>query len=103
MRKQHQDKRHTAEPKGEAIRRTAEILIIEDDPEVRDLLDHLLKDEGYSTAVARDGAAAIDLVTRGTVQPDLILTDFNLPNGMDGLQAQQNCARIFTEKFRSSF
>lgn len=85
--KQHQDERHTGEPKDEAIRRTAEILIIEDDPEVRDLLDHLLKDEGYRTAVARDGAAAIDLVTRGTMQPDLILTDFNLPNGMDGLQA----------------
>jgi two-component system, chemotaxis family, CheB/CheR fusion protein len=84
--KQHENERRAAEPKGEAIRRTAEILIIEDDPEVRDLLDHLLKDEGYRTAVARDGAAAIDLVTQGKMLPDLILTDFNLPNGMDGLQ-----------------
>jgi two-component system CheB/CheR fusion protein len=85
--KQHGRNLCVAEPKNEAIRRTAEILIIEDDPEVRDLLDHLLKDEGYRTAVARDGAAAIDLVTQGAMQPDLILTDFNLPNGMDGLQA----------------
>jgi two-component system CheB/CheR fusion protein len=85
--KQHESDRCVVESKSEAIRRTAEILIIEDDPEVRDLLDHLLKDEGYRTAVARDGAAAIELVTQGTMQPDLILTDFNLPNGMDGLQA----------------
>ena len=85
--KQHENDRCVAEPKSESILPTAEILIIEDDPEVRDLLDHLLKDEGYRTAVARDGAAAIDLVTQGTMQPDLILTDFNLPNGMDGLQA----------------
>jgi two-component system CheB/CheR fusion protein len=85
--KQHDSNPCVAEPKSETVRRTAEILIIEDDPEVRELLDHLLKDEGYRTAVARDGAAAIDLVTQGTMQPDLILTDFNLPNGMDGLQA----------------
>jgi two-component system, chemotaxis family, CheB/CheR fusion protein len=84
--KQHENDRCVAEPKSESILPTAEILIIEDDPEVRDLLDHLLKDEGYRTAVARDGAAAIDLVTQGTMPPDLILTDFNLPNGMDGLQ-----------------
>ena len=84
--KQHENHRCVAEPKSESILPTAEILIIEDDPEVRDLLDHLLKEEGYRTAVARDGAAAIDLVTQGTMPPDLILTDFNLPNGMDGLQ-----------------
>lgn len=83
---QHENERCAAEPKSEAVRRTAEILIIEDDPELRELLDHLLKEEGYRTAVARDGAAAIDLVTQGAVRPDLILTDFNLPNGMDGLQ-----------------
>jgi two-component system, chemotaxis family, CheB/CheR fusion protein len=85
--KPNENGRCAAEPKNEAVRRTAEILIIEDDPEVRELLDHLLKEEGYRTAVARDGAAAIDLVIQGAVRPDLILTDFNLPNGMDGLQA----------------
>jgi two-component system, chemotaxis family, CheB/CheR fusion protein len=85
--KPHANGRSMDQPKGEAVRRTGEILIIEDDPEVRDLLDHLLKDEGYRTAVAADGAAALSLVTEGKARPDLILTDFNLPNGMDGLQA----------------
>jgi two-component system CheB/CheR fusion protein len=81
-----EDTRPLAEPKLESVRRSGEILVIEDDPEVRDLLDHLLKDEGYRTAVAPDGAAALRLVTAGTIRPDLILTDFNLPNGMDGLE-----------------
>jgi two-component system, chemotaxis family, CheB/CheR fusion protein len=85
--KPHENGRSVDQPKGEAVRYTGEILIIEDDPEVRDLLDHLLKDEGYRTAVAPDGAAALHLVMEGKVRPDLILTDFNLPNGMDGLQA----------------
>jgi two-component system CheB/CheR fusion protein len=85
--KQHQSDRRVDEPKAEVAPRNGSILIVEDDPELRDLLEHLLKDEGYRTAAARDGAAALDLVTQGLVRPDLILTDFNLPNGMNGLQA----------------
>jgi two-component system CheB/CheR fusion protein len=84
--KQHANSRCVDEPRVEAVRRTGEILIIEDDPELRDLLDHLLKDEGYRTAVAPNGTAALGLVAEGAIQPNLILTDFNLPNGMDGLQ-----------------
>lgn len=83
--------RRVDEPRVEAVRRNGEILIIEDDPELRDLLDHLLKDEGYRTAVVPHGAAALGLVAEGAIHPDLILTDFNLPNGMDGLQA---CAKL---------
>ena len=44
------------------------------------------KDEGYRAATAPDGLAALELVTQGAVRPDLILADYNLPNGMDGLQ-----------------
>ena len=70
----------------EAARRTGAILVVEDDPEVRELLELLLKDEGHRTATAPDGIAALDLVARGTIRPDLILADYNLPNGMNGLQ-----------------
>ena len=45
-----------------------------------------LKDEGHRATAAPDGIAALELVARGTVRPDLILADYNLPNGMDGLQ-----------------
>jgi two-component system CheB/CheR fusion protein len=62
------------------------ILVIEDDPEVRELLELLLKGEGYRVAAAPDGTAALDLVARGIVKPDLILADYNLPNGLNGLQ-----------------
>ncbi len=62
------------------------ILVIEDDPEIRGLLELFLNDEGHHAAAAADGAVALDMVARGTIQPDLILADYNLPNGMDGLQ-----------------
>ena len=70
----------------DTVRRASKILIIEDDPEVRELLEILLTDEGHRTLSAPDGVTALDLVTRGPVRPDLVLSDYNLPNGMDGLK-----------------
>jgi two-component system CheB/CheR fusion protein len=67
------------------VGRTGTILIVEDDSEVRELLELFLEDEGHRAVTAPDGIAALDLVARGTVRPDLILADYNLPNGMDGL------------------
>ena len=69
-----------------APNRTGAILVIEDDPEVRSLLELILTDEGHRAAAARDGTAALEWVTRDTFRPDLILADYNLPNGMNGLE-----------------
>ena len=66
--------------------RAGEILIVEDDPEVRGLLERLLQEDGHRTATAPDGIAAMDMVARGTAHPDLLLADYNLPHGMDGLE-----------------
>ena len=68
------------------VNRTGAILVVEDDPEVSELLELLLKDEGHRVATVPDGVAALELVARGTIQPDIILADYNLPNGMNGLQ-----------------
>ncbi len=66
-----------------APRRAGRVLIVENDPEVRELLNMILSDEGHEPFAVHDGPAALDLVT--LVQPDLVLTDYNLPGGMDGL------------------
>jgi len=77
------------------VHHTGVILIIEDDPELCGLLELLLKDEGHRAAIATDGAAALDLVARGTVRPDLILADYNLPNNVDGLQVAAKIRDMF--------
>jgi len=69
-----------------AVRRAGVILVVEDDPEVRGLLELVLGEDGHRTATAPDGIAALELVTRGPVRPDLIIADYNLPNGLTGLE-----------------
>jgi two-component system CheB/CheR fusion protein len=79
-------RRGKADGTVEGVRRTGAILIVEDDPNVRKFLTLALTDEGHRAVAARDDITALELVARGEVRPDLILADYNLPNGMDGLQ-----------------
>lgn len=67
-----------------SARAKGRLLVVEDDPEVRDLLELLIGEEGYATTVAADGAAALALVAQG-IRPDLVLSDYNLPGGLDGI------------------
>ncbi|MDR3435560.1 CheR family methyltransferase, partial [Telmatospirillum sp.] len=62
------------------------ILIIEDGPDIRGLLEALLLADGFRVLAAADGVEALDMIARKAVRPDLILADFNLPNGMNGLE-----------------
>ena len=73
-------------PKATEAHRVASILVIEDDPEVRDSLEMVLTEDGHRVVAGADGSAALELVTRGTMRPDLILADYNLPDGMNGLE-----------------
>jgi two-component system CheB/CheR fusion protein len=63
----------------------AAILVVEADPVVREMLDLLFASEGYRTTAAADGNQALVLV-RGAIRPDLVVADYGLPNGLNGLQ-----------------
>ena len=78
-----------AEASAHIAPRSGTILIVEDDPEVRENLELFLKEEGYDAATAVDGPAALELAVRRTIRPDLVLADYNLPNGMNGIQVCQ--------------
>ena len=74
--------------------RTGAILIIEDDPEVREPLQLFLHEEGYAISTAVDGPAALEAVARGTMRPDLVLADYNLPNGLNGVQISEKLSQV---------
>lgn len=61
------------------------ILIVDDEQQIRTILKHLLRDEGYLTRSADSGYKAIQLVHE--FRPDLILMDQKMPgiNGIDTL------------------
>ena len=69
--------------------RSGSILIIEDDPEIRDHLALYLRDEGFTAATAMDGPAALELAANASGAPDLVLADYNLPGGMNGVEVAQ--------------
>jgi DNA-binding response OmpR family regulator len=60
------------------------ILVVEDEPTVADLIEAVLAGEGYTVAIARDGAQGLMLARDWS--PDLILMDIMLP-AVDGTTA----------------
>jgi PAS domain S-box-containing protein len=59
------------------------ILVVEDDPDLRDLTPRILEGLGYRTITAEDGPDACLLLDR-TDHIDLLLTDVILPKGING-------------------
>jgi two-component system, OmpR family, response regulator VicR len=53
------------------------ILIIEDDKIINNVIEFLLKKEGYEIEIARDGNEGLEKVA--SCNPDLIITDIMLP------------------------
>jgi len=65
------------------------ILIVDDSPSVRKLVEFTLKSKGFQVTPAEDGLQALELI--GKEQFDAIILDINMPR-MDGLK--------FLEKMR---
>jgi DNA-binding response OmpR family regulator len=59
----------------------SDILIVEDDPDIADLLVHYLKREGFNTRTVTTGSAALAAVR--TAPPDVLVLDVLLPE-LDG-------------------
>lgn len=64
----------------------ATILVVEDDPLIRELLTRLLRIERYAVITAVDGESGVRVAS--TYRPHLIIMDIGLPI-LDGLQATQ--------------
>lgn len=62
-------------------RRAAHVLVVEDDPDIRSLLEQRIRRLGHASSSA--GSAELALVACAERTPDLVLLDLGLP-GMDG-------------------
>lgn len=68
-----------------------QILVVDDEPELRQMLRRYLKAEGFDVAEATDGETA--LTTIKNVEPDLVVLDVGLP-GMDGFAVLQEARKL---------
>jgi DNA-binding response OmpR family regulator len=67
-------------------------LVVEDDPDIVELIEHYLRAEGFEVEAARDGRAGLERLRAGSFA--VVLLDLQLP-GMDGLSV---CREIRADK-----
>ncbi len=65
----------------------AKVLLIDDDPSYRDLLEFILSEEGHDVRTVSSAEAAIDMSE--TFMPDVLVADWMLRNDMNGLDASR--------------
>jgi DNA-binding response OmpR family regulator len=78
----------TTEDTREDVSQRRRVLIVDDEPTVREVVGQYLELEGYSVIKAADGLEALRLAE--TSPPDLVILDLMLP-GVDGLEV---CRRL---------
>jgi two-component system phosphate regulon response regulator PhoB len=67
------------------------VLVVEDEPDIRELLRHQLRKEGYSVECVGDGPSAIEVARRA--RPAVVILDVMLP-GMSGVEV---CRKLRAE------
>ena len=82
------EKRDTTLEMKHATPSRLRVLIVEDNPDVLAVLTAFLHAWGHEVCEAVDGWAA--LRAADTFQPDVVVSDIDLPNGMDGCAVAQH-------------
>lgn len=72
---------HNKSTKGEYNHDMKKILVVEDEPEIRELLGNYLRHEGYETVLAGDGVEALSVFSADKF--DLVILDIMIPK-IDG-------------------
>ena len=70
------------------------ILVVEDEPDLRDLVSQVLESRGYKVVSAGSGAEALETWAKRSGNIDLLLTDMVMPDGLTGVKLAE---RLTTE------
>ena len=65
------------------------LLVVDDDPDIRECLTEVLSDEGYEVRTAANGVEALEFLRQNAETPCLVLLDLMMPimNGFQVLEA----------------
>jgi CheY-like chemotaxis protein len=74
------------------------VLIVEDDPEIRETLKEIIELEGYTAFTAPDGRKALELLRGSAQRPCLVLLDLMMPvmNGWELLDLREQDLKLAT-------
>ncbi|MHA2139368.1 MAG: response regulator [Candidatus Hodarchaeales archaeon] len=72
------------------------ILVVDDEPDTLELMQTILKHEGYDVLKALNGSEALEEVKQN---PDLILLDIRMPGELNGIEV---CRRLKTDPVHKS-
>jgi len=86
------------------------ILVVEDEPAVREIITQVLRGHGYNVLEAADGPEAINMWADKGPEVDLLVTDIVMPNGLKGnvladrlRQNKSDLKVIFSSGYSSDF
>jgi CheY-like chemotaxis protein len=74
-------------------KKSAHILVVEDDPDIRESVVEILEDDGHVVTSAGDGREALDALQSASPAPDLILLDLMMPV-MSGYQFREEQLKL---------
>ena len=70
------------------------ILVIDDKPNIREVLSTILREEGYEVKTCQTSAQALEVIAE--ILPDLIVTDLKMP-GMNGIDLMKEIKKFHTD------
>jgi CheY-like chemotaxis protein len=72
------------------------VLVVDDDPDIRDVLGIIVQQAGYEALSAADGAEALRMLQRMNARPRLIFLDLRMPvmNGWQFREEQLRDSRL---------
>jgi two-component system, chemotaxis family, CheB/CheR fusion protein len=81
-----------------AARQTGTILLVEDETSLRELLAETLEKEGHTVIAKANAKDALAWASGDAAPPDLLLTDFDLRGGTNGLTLAQDLPHVLGGK-----
>ncbi|MDR3578574.1 MAG: response regulator [Oryzomonas sp.] len=83
----------TADEEAESLSERRTILVVDDDTQIREMLQDCLEEYGFSVLTATDGVEACALFMKESARIDLVVSDMLMPK-MNGFYAYKVMCRV---------
>lgn len=70
------------------------ILVVDDQEDIRRMVQEMLVMSGFMVVIARDGVEALEIISKG--KPDCVVTDLEMPF-MNGIEMAREVKRLFPQ------